>query len=121
MSEGGLSAKEAAIALGTDARTLRKFLRSSASPFEPVGQGSRYTFDEKEMKRLKKSFTAWGSGSKKKDEKPKPDEGVFLDANGGLLQGSDNYDVIDDDGNVMELDDLEGPSDEDLIEMEDLD
>lgn len=53
------SAKGAARKLGTDARTLRKFLRSDASPFEPVGQGARYVFDEELFEVLKTAFEEW--------------------------------------------------------------
>lgn len=65
-----LSAKEVARELGTDARTLRKFFRSGDSPVDPVGQGSRYQVESKEMKKVKKAFDAWSTSSKKKEEKP---------------------------------------------------
>lgn len=54
-----LSAKEVAAELGTDGRTLRKFLRSSASPITPVGQGNRYAIKRGEVKAIRKGFTAW--------------------------------------------------------------
>lgn len=56
MTTEGYSAKKAARELGIEARILRKFLRSDASPFEPVGQGQRYVFDAEDMKVLKKAF-----------------------------------------------------------------
>jgi hypothetical protein len=46
--------------IGTDSRTFRKFLRSDASPYEPVGQGSRYVFDDTDIADLKKRFAEWG-------------------------------------------------------------
>lgn len=56
------SAKGAARQLDTDARTLRKFLRSHASPFEAVGQGQRYVFNQEDFKLLRVSFNAWLQG-----------------------------------------------------------
>lgn len=54
-----LTVKEAAIECNTDARTLRKFLRSTESPIAPVGKGSRYAIERKAMRSLKTRFTAW--------------------------------------------------------------
>lgn len=51
--EEGLSAKEAAQRIGTDARSLRKFLRSKRGL---VGQGKRWTLDPAEIPQLKADF-----------------------------------------------------------------
>jgi hypothetical protein len=78
-----LSTAEIADSLGTTARVLRKFLRSSASPFEPVGQGARYNIDADDLVELKELFGTWvnrpGSRSTSKTtsttkapRKPKP-------------------------------------------------
>ena len=56
-----LSTAEIADSLGTTPRTLRKFLRSPASPFEPVGQGARYNIDSDDMVELKDRFETWVS------------------------------------------------------------
>jgi hypothetical protein len=56
-----LSAKEAATELGTDARTLRKFLRKRNGL---VGQGQRWAIDRKDIKALKAEFDAWAKGGK---------------------------------------------------------
>lgn len=53
--------------LGTTARTLRVFLRSSHSTFSPVGSGARYDFTERELPTLKKRFADW-----QKAGKPRP-------------------------------------------------
>lgn len=58
-----LSAKEAATELGTDARTLRKFLRKRNGL---VGQGQRWAIDRKDLKALKKEFDAWAKGTAEK-------------------------------------------------------
>ena len=54
-----LSAKQVARRIGTDAKTFRKWLRSSASPYDAVGQGQRYEFPEKDLPKITKSFKAW--------------------------------------------------------------
>lgn len=61
MTEEPISAKGAARTIGTDARTLRKFLRSSDSPFAAVGQGRRYEFTPQEVDKLKRKFDKWNS------------------------------------------------------------
>ena len=91
-----LSAKEAATKIGTDARTLRKFLRSK---FGLVGQGQRWAIDAEDIPKLQEQFEAWEKGkSRTKAEAAAPAE-----------------DDIDDD----ELEDaLEEITDDDLEELE---
>jgi hypothetical protein len=55
-----LSAKQAAIALETDARTLRKFLRKRNGL---VGQGYRWLIDPDDIEQLKLEFKLWQSRS----------------------------------------------------------
>lgn len=54
-----LSAKQVASRIGTDAKTLRKYLRSPKSPFEPVGQGGRYDFDSTDLDEMARLFWKW--------------------------------------------------------------
>lgn len=54
--EDALSAKEAAKRIGTDGRTLRKFLRSQRGL---VGQGNRWAIMEDELDDLKAKFEDW--------------------------------------------------------------
>lgn len=120
-----ISAKQAAIQLGTDARTLRKFIRSS-NDFDAVGQGNRYEFDTKEMKRLKKAFTAWsGNKTTKKPVNGKKVKDEVIDADieeqDEVDRTTEEVDLDADDEPALE--DLE-PSDEDIeeeIEITDLD
>lgn len=51
---------------GTDARTVRKFLRSDASGVEAVGKGARYSLPtaKREIAALKKRFTSWDEARK---------------------------------------------------------
>jgi hypothetical protein len=58
------SAKQVAVRIGTDAKTLRKFLRSSASPYEAVGQGGRYEFPKGDLAKIKKHFLQWQQGKR---------------------------------------------------------
>jgi hypothetical protein len=67
------SAKQVASRIGTDAKTLRKFFRSSASPYNAVGQGGRYEFPAKDLEKIKTHFVAWQSGKgATKPSTPKP-------------------------------------------------
>jgi hypothetical protein len=51
-----LSAKDLAEKLGTDAKTVRRFLRKREMG---VGQGNRYEIDPKSVTRLKRDFEKW--------------------------------------------------------------
>lgn len=62
MSNDMMDTGKAASELGTDARTFRKFLRSAASPLEPVGQGARYVIRQSDLPELKEKFAGWQSG-----------------------------------------------------------
>lgn len=68
------SAKGAARELNSDARTLRKFLRSDASPFEAVGQGRRYEFDQEDFHLLRVHFEAWLAGEDPPDNLEETDQ-----------------------------------------------
>jgi len=57
-----LDTSKVAAELGTDSRTLRKFLRSSASPLQAVGQGARYVMKPEDLPELKDKFDAWRGG-----------------------------------------------------------
>lgn len=53
------TAKQVAMRCGSDAKTMRKFFRSSHSTIEPVGQGGRYEFEAADLPKIKKEFIAW--------------------------------------------------------------
>lgn len=78
-----LTTADIADSLGTTPRALRKFLRSSASPYEPVGQGSRYHIGSEDLVELKELFETWvgrpgsrsaspASSSPRAPRKPRP-------------------------------------------------
>lgn len=54
-----MDSRTVAAALGTDPKTLRRFLRSSASSITPVGSGGRYVFDPSDMDTLATEFAGW--------------------------------------------------------------
>lgn len=70
-----LTTADIADSLGTTPRALRKFLRSSASPYEPVGQGARYNISSEDLVELKELFETWvarpGSRSTSTTSSPK--------------------------------------------------
>lgn len=93
VTEGAaLSAKEAAAALGTDARTLRKFLRKRSGL---VGQGNRWEIDPGEMKTLKKEFDAYVSGQKaeKAEKAAKAKEAPAIDDLDDAFEEIDDSDL----------------------------
>ena len=58
-----MDTNEAADRIGTNARTLRQFLRSPLSTFSAVGSGSRYDFTETDLVTMIKRFAEWkGTG-----------------------------------------------------------
>lgn len=111
-TEGMLSAKEAAKAIGTDARTLRKYLRKKSGK---VGQGNRWLIDPDDLDDLKTNFEAsmrpkadddeapktktkskTKKSTKKKDPKPDP-----------VDEDEDDDDEEDDDGEFEVLDEID--------------
>lgn len=121
-----LTAKQVATRIGTDAKTLRKFFRSSNSTVEAVGQGGRYEFAKEDLEKIRSEFTNWSSnkparapkGSKKAAAEPKrkvediPEEDLELDdeeleLDGSQLEDNDEIedDELDDDELDLELDD----------------
>lgn len=66
-----LTAKQVATRCGTDAKTMRKFFRSSHSTVEAVGQGGRYEFAAADFSKIKREFDAWTARSQSK-AKPAP-------------------------------------------------
>lgn len=116
-----ISAKAAAIELGTDARTLRKFLRSDHCSFEAAGQGARYEFTSKQLKKLKKEFEGWrdkSSGKSNTDKKKTTDKLADVLAEEDIEE-IDESELTTDDEAEMDLDDLVGPTDEELEELDD--
>jgi hypothetical protein len=92
-----LSAKAVAQMLGTDGRTLRKFLRLK---FGKVGHGNRWVIDPEDVDDIRRGFEEFN--------KPKPTKEVKV-----LLAASD-----DEADEVEDLDDFLAEEIEDLEELE---
>lgn len=54
-----MNTTEVATEFGTDARTLRKFLRSPEGTDSKVGKGARWSIEKRDLRGLRKRFTAW--------------------------------------------------------------
>jgi len=106
---GELSAKEAAIQLGIDARTFRKFMRATTSEEDQPGQGNRWQVEEKDIKKLKKKFAAWSRPKAKPNLNGTKPDSMLTDADIDELDNGDE--LIEDE---LDFVDLEGPSDEEL-------
>ena len=68
-----ITPKELAVQLDTDARTVRKFLRSDAKAngTETPGKGSRWEIEARSVRSLQKRFNAWNAArAEKQDETP---------------------------------------------------
>lgn len=118
MTTEGISAKQAARELGIEARILRKFLRSDASPFEAVGQGQRYVFDSEDMKVLKKAFAdAHPKKAVRKVHYHEPDDAEDVDhTQVELRMMADLARPTHQD--ELDLDELDEPSEDELELME---
>lgn len=118
------SAKQVATRIGTDAKTLRKFFRSSASPFEAVGQGGRYEFPAKELPEIKKLFDRWNkakndiSGKGPKVFKPEPNGKVNLSVTPTLDRISKRVKARQDEANEELLELEQEPTDDELDDLE---
>ena len=53
--------------LGSDPRTVRKFLRSEAGMNARVGKGSRWALESKQIASLTKKFRKWDEARKTSD------------------------------------------------------
>jgi hypothetical protein len=65
----GITPKEFAVRVGSDPRTVRKFLRANAREIggETPGKGSRWEIDAKKVKSLQTKFRKWNDA---RNEKP---------------------------------------------------
>lgn len=89
-----LSAKAAATLIGTDARTLRKFLRKKNGL---VGQGQRWAIDPSDIDGLKEEFAAWNKGGDKPEKAAPTDEETFDEVEEDLLEELEDLEELDED------------------------
>ena len=100
VTSGPLSASDMAAAVGTDPRTLRKFLRAS-SHYEACGQGKRYTFAKKDIAPMKKRFAEWRATTERKAAEKKAER----EAKTAAAEGQElDVEVIDDELDLEEAD-----------------
>lgn len=99
-----LSAKELAIKLGTDARTVRKFLRETTPKEDQPGQGGRWNIEPKQVKKLQTRFDDWVKPSVTEQEDEMQEEDIDY-----------NDDEHDEDNDPIE------PDDDELEEIEEED
>lgn len=59
-----ITPKEFAAKVGSDGRTVRKFLRSPAGMNDRVGKGSRWAIESKQVASLTKKFRKWDEARK---------------------------------------------------------
>lgn len=61
MAATTITTADAAAELGTDPRTLRKFLRATTAKDSQPGKGARYSLkgDARSLQSMKKKFIAW--------------------------------------------------------------
>lgn len=97
-----LSTADIAESLGTTTRALRKFLRSSASPYEAVGQGARYNIDADDIVELKEKFEAWVTrpGSRSTSSADKTDK-TATPRKTRSKKAADKIDPLENDGDLM--------------------
>lgn len=71
-----ITAKEFAARVGTDPRTVRKFIRSESGLNTKVGKGQRWALEGKQVASLTKRFRTWDETRKapKGDDAPEGDE-----------------------------------------------
>lgn len=60
-----LNTTEVATEFGTDARTLRKFLRSPQGTDSTVGKGARWSIEKRDLRSLRKRFETWSAAQEK--------------------------------------------------------
>jgi len=78
------SAKDAAAELGTDGRTLRRFLRTADSGFTPVGSGGSYSFTTADMPKLRTAFSKWNSRPSRNVVKSSPTGAPLIEDRPGM-------------------------------------
>lgn len=102
-----MTTNEVAAEFGTDAKTLRKFLRSDASGVEKVGKGARYSLpsSKRDLTALRKRYAKWDE-ARTADKAPTPPEPTESDI------------TPDEDEAPISLDSLEGPTEDELLESD---
>lgn len=86
-----LTPKEIAVKFDTDARTVRKFLRSEGTR---VGKGHRHAIDSKSLKSLAKRFDAWNAARAAAKDADATDADEVTEGDEVITEGDDT-DTLD--------------------------
>jgi hypothetical protein len=106
-----MNSREVAGRLGTDARTLRRFLRDPKSTFQAVGSGGRYEFEESDLPGLEKRFADWMKGQQTVDRTPReklPTPAPAVTSSRAKTQAEKDAEVWAEEGTVV-IDDIRDP------------
>jgi hypothetical protein len=117
-----MSAKEAAIALNTDARTFRKFMRDILDAEDQPGQGNRYAIDPDELDDLRKQFKSWSQPKQKRQKRQAKDADVGIEVRHLPDDDSDPdeiYELTDDDVASILTEDVDEDTIEELMQDDD--
>lgn len=112
-----MTTADLASALDTDPRTLRKFLRSDASPVESVGKGKRYSLPATKaaITDFGKKFNAWKDSQA--ERKAARDAELAVEADDALEADDDAPEApeepTDADLDALEIDDTDAATDAD--------
>jgi hypothetical protein len=76
-----ITTAEMASELGTDGRTLRKFLRSITPKEEQPGKGSRWVLEgnKRDISKMRKQFSDWTAAQEKPAEEETPEVEAEVD------------------------------------------
>ena len=87
-----ITTAEMASELGTDGRTLRKFLRSITPKEEQPGKGSRWVLEgnKRDVSKMRKQFTEWTAAQEKPE--PEVDEPELTDEGAADLEFEETHD-----------------------------
>lgn len=69
-----LTPADLATEFDTDARTVRKFLRSVTPKDEQPGKGSRWNIEKKQLRSLRSQYTKWVAAQVKENETETPED-----------------------------------------------
>ena len=85
-----LNTTEVATEFGTDARTLRKFLRSPQGTDSTVGKGARWSIEKRLLRSLRKRFENWSAAQEaRKVQAVEVDEVIETDFDDNPLDALD--------------------------------
>lgn len=106
-----LTPTDLAAELGTTPKVTRSFLRADyrARGLETPGKGSRWAIEKKDLRSLKGRYTKWAAAQA--EARAARAQKAAQDAQDAVTDAE----VMDDDAPEVTLDELEGPTDEEML------